>query len=335
MYPLDTLKTKLQARPLEPGTKSMSVLTGLRTYPLRDLYSGVGSAVVATVPAASLFFATYHTVQHALLPTGMNATSVPQSSSWSDALTKYPRLVLANVGASVIAELASDAILSPCELIKQRAQMYQSIGQSVGQVDGATLRSSSPLKRWMQSSSSLRAARELFLPGQVPRAPNHPPPPPIARTLWRGYVALASRNLPYVALQFPLYEEFRRRLSVWQGIKYQDHAKLSDPGDIVRAGLTSAAAAASAGGIAAGLSTPFDVSKTRIMLGTDQDGVWKTMVNIARNEGPAVLMRGSGLRASWAALGAGVYLSTYETGRQWLAARRTQTGGSGPQKYNA
>lgn len=313
----------------------MSVLTGLRTYPLRDLYSGVGSAVVATVPAASLFFATYHSVQHALLPKGMNATSIPQASTWSDTLTKYPRLVLANVGASVIAELASDAILAPCELIKQRAQMYQSLGQrGDGHLDGATLRSTPPLKRWLHSSSSLRAARELFVPGPGTHlAASHPPPPPIARTLWKGYIALASRNLPYVALQFPMYEEFRRRLSAWQGIKYQDHAKLSDPEDIVQAGLTSAAAAASAGGIAAGLSTPFDVSKTRIMLGTDQDGVWKTMINIVRNEGPAALMRGSGLRASWAALGAGVYLSTYETGRQWLAARRTQAGESEQQNY--
>lgn len=318
IYPLDTIKTKVQAAPVQQGTNSLTVATALRTLSLRDLYSGVGSAVVATVPAAALFFSTYHAVQQALLPPGYSAGSLPRTSSWQEAFIQYPRLVMANAGASMVAELASDAVLTPCELIKQRAQMYQSDGR-LRLPNGVNLDSVPRWKRWSYTSSSMRAASELFLPSRQSHTTA-----PVGRTLWVGYVALASRNLPFVALQFPLYEEFRRVLLARQGIWYQDHARLNDPNDIVRAGLTSAAAAAGAGGIAAGISTPLDVSKTRIMLGSYQGGVWKTMAAIARQEGVAALMRGSGLRASWSALGAGVYLSTYETGRQWLAARRYQ-----------
>lgn len=300
----------------------MTVARGLRVYPLRELYSGVGSAVVATVPAASLFFAAYHQARQVLLPSDYEIGQPNNNLSWTETLARYPRLILANVGASILAELASDAVLTPCELIKQRAQMYSGPNKLP---DGLNLASIPRWRRWMYTSSSIRAARDLFVPQG--NSSVHPPPP-VAWTLWRGYVALASRNLPFVALQFPLYEELRGKLAAWQGIQYQDQARLSNPNDIARAGLTSAAAAAVAGGVAAGVSTPLDVSKTRIMLGSHDDGVWKTMVRIAHTEGSSALMRGAGLRASWAALGAGVYLSTYETGRQWLVARRQQRSAS-------
>ncbi|KAK3365429.1 hypothetical protein B0H63DRAFT_490866, partial [Podospora didyma] len=81
--------------------------------------------------------------------------------------------------ASATAELASCLVLTPAEVIKQNAQML-------------------PQSR---RSTSTEALRMLW------RSPEGP-----ARRLLTGYTALAARNLPFTAMQFPLFEFFRRHI---------------------------------------------------------------------------------------------------------------------------
>ena len=78
--------------------------------------------------------------------------------------------------------------------------------------------------------------------------------------LWRGYTALAGRNLPFTALQFPMFERLR------EGIKaYRARRGLSS-GGIWESGWITAVSAGAAGSVAAVVTTPVDVVKTRIML---------------------------------------------------------------------
>lgn len=73
--------------------------------------------------------------------------------------------------------------------------------------------------------------------------------------LFRGYMSTLAREIPFALIQFPLYEQLKKAWA-W---RVQRKPK---PWEAALAGSL-------AGGVAACLTTPFDVCKTRIMLGSD------------------------------------------------------------------
>lgn len=232
--------------------------------------------------------------------------------------------------ASATAELVSCAILTPAEVIKQNAQMVDNSSSDRPRVN-ATLQT---MKRFQTN--------------------------PLA--LWRGYTALAGRNLPMTAIQFPMFERIR------DSIKRYRNERGIRTGSIYESGLITAASAGSAGSVAAVITTPVDVVKTRIMLAAaesaaaDQskavgssskdalvDATGKTVqaakenlkekiqnvtkpvtdkgsIQIAKEimaeSGVKGLFRGGAVRGVWTLMGAGLYLGVYESGRIYLAGRR-------------
>lgn len=88
-----------------------------------------------------------------------------------------------------------------------------------------------------------------------------------------------------------------------------------------------------AGGIAAALTTPLDVAKTRIMLSHSSSkqaaaGVTihepyssnfiKTMARIAKEEGFSTLFRGVVPRVTWISIGGAIFLGVYERAKQGM-----------------
>ena len=142
-----------------------------------------------------------------------------------------------------------------------------------------------------------------------------------------------------------------------QGIReYRDDKGLTK-GTIAESGTITAFSAGTAGAIAAVITTPVDVLKTRIMLSAveadsssesslrkangngknglvdalgesvknsrrNQKGTWQITQEIVQEQGFKGLWRGGMLRAVWTFVGAGLYLGAYESGRVYLAARR-------------
>lgn len=218
--------------------------------------------------------------------------------------------------ASAGAEMASCLVLTPAEVIKQNAQVLQQSG-------------SSPLGR----SSSLQALHMLRRNGNG-----------VARTLWRGYTTLVARNLPYTAIQFPVFEYLRARIwrqrqghhlaaASWataeptagEGMSVAAHDSSSRL-LLVETGLVTGSAAAISGSFAAAITTPADVVKTRVMLGNRADlqgtgGVVEIVRAVLSESGIRGLFRGGSLRAAWAALGSGLYLGSYEITKVWLKHR--------------
>ena len=236
--------------------------------------------------------------------------------------------------ASGTAELVSCAILTPAEVIKQNAQM----------VDNSPNKGKPRINATIQTMRRFRSN-------------------PLA--LWRGYTALAGRNLPFTAMQFPMFERIREGIK-----KYRDDRGLRT-NTLLEGGLITAVSAGTGGSISAVITTPIDVVKTRIMLTAAESAASdqkpgksakdmlvdatgksiqeakqslnemmknvtkpvtrKTSMQIAREivheNGVKGLFRGGLLRGAWTMIGAGLYLGVYESGRIYLAERRGEKAG--------
>jgi solute carrier family 25 S-adenosylmethionine transporter 26 len=121
--------------------------------------------------------------------------------------------------------------------------------------------------------------------------------------LYRGYGITLMREIPFAMIQFPLYES----LKVYWG------EKQNSPVNPVQA----AACGSFSGGIAAGLTTPLDVVKTRLMLGADKDGklyggVGDVVRRTASEGGFAVFWSGLQPRVMWISIGGFVFFGAYE-----------------------
>ena len=106
---------------------------------------------------------------------------------------------------------------------------------------------------------------------------------------------------------------------------------------LLERGLVTGCAAGLSGSLAALVTTPVDVVKTRIMLAAGRNGGHAKIEDpgkvaskggftiakeIWREQGIRGLFRGGLLRSAWTMLGSGLYLSVYESGRQYLEDRR-------------
>ena len=192
---------------------------------------------------------------------------------------------LVNSSASALAEMTSCVVLAPAEVIKQNAQMLRQQSQTT-------------------ASTSFKAFQQLG----SREAP---------RRLFTGYTALVARNLPFTAMQFPMFEHLRARL--WE------HRLRDRPDDMPRGmaetGLIAAASASSAGALAAFLTTPSDVVKTRMMLTADKgpkETVWVITKKVYLERGVFGFFRGGMFRSGWTAVGSGLYLGTYDAAKLWL-----------------
>ncbi|KAL2043569.1 hypothetical protein N7G274_003876 [Stereocaulon virgatum] len=310
VYPLDTIKTRLQS----PDYKSLYTspsTNAINRSLFRGLYQGIGSVVLATIPSSGAFFTTYEGTKSLLTPTSLPA---PVSHSV----------------ASSVGELVSCLILTPAEVLKQNAQMVSRSKDVPGS------------NKLFDGNATILALRKFNSPTQ----------------LWRGYTALAGRNLPFTAMQFPMFEHIRTYIRA-----YRKRRRLAT-GTLWETGTVTAISAGSAGAVAAVVTTPIDVVKTRIMLSAaDSDqprgeeqkkiikevetqgrdakaeiektqqaarggraGGWAVGKEILRTEGVKGLFRGGALRGLWTALGSGLYLGVYESSRRHLEGRRTRAG---------
>ncbi|KAI1616717.1 MC family mitochondrial carrier protein [Exophiala viscosa] len=296
VYPLDTLKTRLQSQDYAKLYKNADGSTKRSLF--RGLYQGVGSVILITIPSSGAFFTTYEALKYTL-----NEAVPPNSSLY------LPQPAI-HAAASGGAELVSCAILTPAEVLKQNAQMLNSSGRG---------------------STSLQVLKTFR------KQPSR---------LWRGYTALAARNLPFTALQFPVFESLKNYFMARRKAK-----KGGEPVDgILERATITAYSAGIAGSGAAWITTPIDVVKTRIMLaagsgeepstkpdpkskptsllmhgiqGSGRKSGFTVAREVLKAEGVRGLFRGALLRGCWTALGSGLYLGCYEGGRFYLESTRT------------
>jgi len=232
LYPIDTLKTRLQAA---TGFRQAGGLTGL--------WRGVSVPALAGMPASAVFWAVYAPMkQHLQLATGSNTQ--------------------AELLSGPVSEMVSQLVRVPSEVLKQRMQAGIHKGQLMD------------LVRQIHRSEGFCG-------------------------FYAGFAATCLRSLPFALIQFPVYEELKRRMDAHIGSS--------------RTWWTGAASGALAGGIAAVATTPLDVAKTRIMLAPLEARLSFVQMTraIVTNEGVRGLFAGVVPRGLYLSLGGMVYLGAY------------------------
>ncbi|EME78235.1 uncharacterized protein MYCFIDRAFT_58397 [Pseudocercospora fijiensis CIRAD86] len=247
LYPLDTLKTRLQS---SPGF--------WKSGGFRGIYNGVGSAAVGSAPGAALFFVVYEGVK----------TNVGEGNT-----------VGGHMLAASLGEIAACAVRVPTEVVKQRAQAKQFPGS-------------------MEALKNILGKRYTCGLASV------------GRELYRGWGITVMREVPFTIIQFPL----------WEGLKRWGLERGMDRGRDVSA-AESAVFGAFSGAVAAGLTTPLDVLKTRMMLSTGKVDVFSLAGRIFREEGGKTFFSGIGPRTMWISIGGAVFLGSYQFASNMLGGR--------------
>ncbi|PHH76486.1 hypothetical protein CDD82_3963 [Ophiocordyceps australis] len=251
------------------------------------IYRGVGSALVGSAPGAAFFFCTYEAVKKRLLPEPDNA-SLPGSThvgiNGNDCNTSTPSALaqaLAHMAAASLGEVAACAVRVPTEVVKQRAQAGLHGG----------------------SSAAALAAILAQNPSRGPLA--------VWRELYRGWTITVFREVPFTVIQFPLWEA----LKAW---RRRTRSTPSSPSDV--SALESALFGSLAGAVAAALTTPLDVVKTRVMLSKDKVSIATVFRRMLRQQGIRPFFAGITPRVTWISLGGAIFLGSYQWATNLMAS---------------
>ncbi|KAI5950340.1 PET8 [Candida jiufengensis] len=126
------------------------------------------------------------------------------------------------------------------------------------------------------------------------------------KNLYRGWNSTIIREIPFTMIQFPLYEWLKSH--TWKlktGGSTNDHI-------VISSGIKGAISGMIAGGIAAALTTPLDVLKTRIMLSSGKVQVLPLLTQLIKEEGWGSLFKGIVPRTCWISCGGAIFLGCYE-----------------------
>jgi len=191
--------------------------------------------------------------------------------------------------AGSIAQLSGSVLWVPQDVVKERLQVQKDPLSSNGMVKGNFKGSLDAVKRIIQEEG--------------------------IRGLYRGYIAHQVVWTPYNGLYFGAYEQIK---SQWiaAGLPHQRHIK-SDTGAVtsILPQWGYPLCAAGAGAVAAAITAPMDVVKTRLQTqgssGTYRGG-WHCVTQIWQHEGPISLFRGVGARILFLSPNHAISMSIYE-----------------------
>lgn len=248
LYPLDTIKTRLQA--------ATGGWAAARTGVFRGLYQGMGTSVVGSMPSTAIFFATYEWAKKMCL------VRLPESLS-----------SVAHLTGAVAGSITASLVRTPAEIIKQRLQCGQ-------------------------YKSPVSAIRGTYKAAGV-------------AGFYRGVVPMLLRDLPFNAVEFVAYEQFKL---LYLKMKEENHAELTPRESAVLGALSGATTGV--------LTTPLDVVKTRLMLEESSLTVGSVIRTLWQEGGMSAFFRGVTPRLLWISIGGSIFFTALETTEHALAKHR-------------
>lgn len=213
-------------------------------------------------------------------------TFKPMIRGWQESLGGDPNSGIKNpaishMAAASIGESAACLVRVPTEVIKAKMQTDSVTNSSV--------------------SKTFRLVLHETHPGSGPLEK-------LTGGLYRGYGITMMREIPFAMIQFPIYEFLKEY--------WTEHLR----GGVPVNPLQAAGCGSFAGAIAAAATTPLDVVKTRLMLGSDKDGkLYEGAFDVVRRtaaERPdrkwVVFFSGVQPRVMWISIGGFVFFGAYE-----------------------
>ena len=120
------------------------------------------------------------------------------------------------------------------------------------------------------------------------------------RELYRGWTITILREVPFTVIQFPLWEAMKT------------HRRARNGGTKQISGLEAGLLGSIAGAVAAGVTTPLDVLKTRMMLAREKQPMLSMLTSILKESGPRAFFAGIGPRIGWISAGGAIFLGSYQ-----------------------
>ncbi|EFQ33000.1 hypothetical protein CGRA01v4_00521 [Colletotrichum graminicola] len=244
------------------------------------IYRGIGSAVIGSAPSAAFFFCTYEGSKSLI---SSRLASLSSSSSVLDDRKAGWVDPVSHMLAASLGEIAACAVRVPTEVVKQRAQAGQHGG------------------------SSLLAFRSILAQYNTPAGLAG-----VWRELYRGWSITVLREVPFTIIQFPLWERLKR----WGRERKQNKNWKLGPAarqtEYEVSAVESALYGSVAGAAAAGITTPLDVLKTRVMLSQQKERVGDVLKTIYKEHGIRPFFAGIGPRVMWISIGGAIFLGSYQ-----------------------
>lgn len=256
MFPVDTLKTRMQAGspPCQPPVGLRQALRSiLRLEGPLGLYRGLGAMGLGAGPAHAVYFSVYE-VSKELLSQG------------------NPNNPVAHASSGVLATVASDAVFTPMDTVKQRLQLKSSPYKGVADCVGRVLREEG------------------------------------IRAFYASYRTTVVMNAPYTAVHFATYEAAKRGLMEVSPDSANDERLVVHATAGAAAGALAAAVTTPLDVVKTQLQCQGVCGCDKFSSSSIQE-VFRTLV---RRDGYAGLMRGWKPRILFHAPAAAICWSTYE-----------------------
>jgi solute carrier family 25 (mitochondrial S-adenosylmethionine transporter), member 26 len=289
LYPLDTIKTRLQSRLLHIHNASTLTPRHTLTGTIRSMYAGLPSALLGSMPAAASFFVVYDGVKRSLLPVEAGSSIVNTSSQLSTSAV--------HMLASSLGEIAACAIRVPTEVIKQRAQ--------AGLFNG----------------SSLSALHDILALRHHPEGGYST----VVRELYRGGAITVIREIPFTIVQFSLWEYLK---AAYSNRQHNQTGRPEGLVTAVESAAFGSVAGAVAAGLTTPLDVlKTNMMLSRREHGENGEGMLREgpgriLARITRVEGWRGLFRGFGPRVAWVSVGGAIFLGTYQWAWNTLGRER-------------
>ena len=290
MYPIDTIKTRMQMEQSLP-------------FRWQGIYKGVAGSLFGQVPYGILTFGSYEMYKSALLE------RFPESKP-----------IFLYAAAAIMGDLTGSGWLCPSEVIKQQMQVsgftssYQkhsvfslSLQNAKGTNTNTNTMSSSLLSQAGMYGSVREAATGIWKKkGLV--------------GLYEGYFGGVTRDVPFRVSQLCAYE-VTKNFYLQMKRKTRKSGKKNDPSRQVQLSVTEAAmCGAVSGSFSAAVTSPLDRIKTLLM--TDSGAYGGTVLSCARQilqtEGPRGFLQGMAPRVIYIAPSVVIFFVVYEQAQQRL-----------------
>ncbi|KAG2234845.1 mitochondrial carrier domain-containing protein [Thamnidium elegans] len=274
MHSVDTVKTRLQGQPLHRSTIKYTNM--VQAYKLIYKEEGIVRGLYSGITPAMLGSVPGTALYFGIYEftkRNLTANSIPD--------------VVAHLAAGSLGDLAASIVYVPSEVLKTRMQL-QGRYNNPHFVSGYNYKSTWHAAKTIVKYDGFGA-------------------------LFHGFRATILRDVPYSALQFAFYEQFKKFAKT----------NLVEPGQKLPLGI-DLLTGSFAGGIAGAVTTPLDVVKTLLqtqptdkkstkdLITKHYSGIIEGLIWNYKNQGLAGLFRGIGPRVFWTSLQSAVMFVIYE-----------------------